>query len=171
MLSLPAAASCPHPPSTLSGAALGESSDDKEHVCWLLWSCRLAQWHDCNCLHPLVHGRYFEDSIVRHIEPTHAGHLELRRLSNFFIRLVRTRGHVLTIHYSLWSATECYPGLPAASCCAHPLWFTFVQIPTPNPAVHVYEAVPKAEEADFGGLKSPLKGNSTTPPPATTRVV
>ena len=29
-----------------------------------------------------------EDSIVRHIEPTHAGHLELRRLSNFNIRLV-----------------------------------------------------------------------------------
>ena len=55
-----------------------------------------------------------EDSIVRHIEPTHAGHLELRRMSNFRIRLV----------------------------------------PTPNPAVHVYEAVPKTTEAS---PQSPLK--------------
>lgn len=90
MLSLPAAASCPHPQSTLSGAALGKSSLGKEHVWWFCGDVGW-QWHDCNCLRPLVHGRYFEDSIVRHIEPTHAGHLELRRLSNFFIRLVSTR--------------------------------------------------------------------------------
>jgi hypothetical protein len=48
--------------------------------------------------------------------------------------------------------------------------FTFVQIPTPNPAVHVYEAVPKAEEADFGGMKSPMKGTTPShplPPPPT----
>ena len=57
---------------------------------------------------------FVEDSIVRHIEPTHAGHLELRRLSNFVIRLV----------------------------------------PTPNPAVHVYEATPKHEEADARGPRA-----------------
>ncbi len=93
--------------------------------------------------------RYTEDSIVRHIEPTHAGHLELRRLSNFVIRLVRA-------HRALLCEWHAQP-LPALTRDA-----PFLQIPTPNPAVHVYEAVPKAEEADIGGLKSPMRGEQTS---------
>ena len=55
---------------------------------------------------------------MRHIEPTHAGHLELRRLSNFVVRLV----------------------------------------PTPNPAVHVYEATPKKEEPGSSRGTLPITG-------------